>query len=137
MKILSPWGAVMYLEFEFHSRKNTCRLSSRSDILRKVTHLTRFLQEKTDHSQKFIYFCKIKPKGLHQTSNTLQASIMKKKSSKGLKVLCSVIAIILLAGIRSRINEKDLPAPLRGAPIVMIAAALMSIAFMGFGGLPH
>ena len=47
------------------------------------------------------------------------------------------IAIILLAGIRSRINETDLPAPLRGAPIVMIAAALMSIAFMGFGGLPH
>ena len=45
------------------------------------------------------------------------------------------IAIVLLAGIRSRINEKDLPAPLRGAPIVMIAAALMSIAFMGFGGL--
>lgn len=47
------------------------------------------------------------------------------------------IAIVLLAGIRSRINEKDIPAPLRGAPIVMIAAALMSIAFMGFGGLPH
>ena len=46
------------------------------------------------------------------------------------------IAIVLLAGIRSRINEKDLPAPLRGAPIVMIAAALMSIAFMGFSGLP-
>jgi electron transport complex protein RnfA len=45
------------------------------------------------------------------------------------------IAIVLLAGIRSRINEKDLPAPLRGAPIVMIAAALMSIAFMGFGSL--
>ena len=45
------------------------------------------------------------------------------------------IAIVLLAGIRSRINEEDIPAPLRGAPIVMIAAALMSIAFMGFGGL--
>ena len=45
------------------------------------------------------------------------------------------IAIVLLAGIRSRINEADIPAPLRGAPIVMIAAALMSIAFMGFGGL--
>ncbi|MBP5240172.1 MAG: electron transport complex subunit RsxA, partial [Oscillospiraceae bacterium] len=42
------------------------------------------------------------------------------------------IAIVLLAGIRSRINEKDLPKPLRGAPIVMIAAALMSIAFVGF-----
>ena len=45
------------------------------------------------------------------------------------------VAIILLAGIRSRINEEDLPAPLRGAPIVMIAAALMSVAFMGFAGL--
>ena len=45
------------------------------------------------------------------------------------------IAIVLLAGIRSRIHEEDLPAPLRGAPIVMIAAALMSIAFMGFAGL--
>ena len=47
------------------------------------------------------------------------------------------IAIVLLASIRSRISEEDIPAPLRGAPIVMIAAALMSIAFMGFGGLPH
>ena len=45
------------------------------------------------------------------------------------------IAIILLAGIRSRIDEQAVPAPLRGAPIVMISAALMSIAFMGFAGL--
>ena len=45
------------------------------------------------------------------------------------------LAIVLLAGIRSRIHEEDIPAPLRGAPIVMIAAALMSIAFMGFSGL--
>ena len=45
------------------------------------------------------------------------------------------IAIILLAGIRERINEEDLPAPFRGAPIVLLSAALMAIAFMGFGGL--
>ena len=45
------------------------------------------------------------------------------------------LAIVLLAGIRSRIREEDLPAPLRGAPVVLIAAALMSIAFMGFSGL--
>ena len=45
------------------------------------------------------------------------------------------IAIVLLAGIRSRIREEDLPAPLRGAPIVLISAALMSIAFMGFSKL--
>ena len=45
------------------------------------------------------------------------------------------IAIVLLASIRSRIREEDIPAPLRGAPIVLISAALMSIAFMGFSGL--
>ena len=45
------------------------------------------------------------------------------------------LAIVLLASIRTRIHEEDLPAPLRGAPIVLIAAALMSIAFMGFSNL--
>ena len=45
------------------------------------------------------------------------------------------IAIVLLASIRGRIKEEDIPAPLRGAPIVLISAALMSIAFMGFSGL--
>ena len=45
------------------------------------------------------------------------------------------LAITLLAGIRSRINEDDLPAPLRGAPIVLVCAALMFIAFTGFSGL--
>ena len=45
------------------------------------------------------------------------------------------LAIILLAGIRSRIREEDLPRPVRGAPIVLISAAFMSIAFMGFSGL--
>lgn len=45
------------------------------------------------------------------------------------------ISIILLAGIRERIDEESIPAPFRGAPVVLLAAALMSIAFMGFGGL--
>ena len=45
------------------------------------------------------------------------------------------LAIVRLASIRTRIREEDLPAPLRGAPIVLISAALMSIAFMGFSGL--
>jgi electron transport complex protein RnfA len=43
------------------------------------------------------------------------------------------IAIVLLAGIRERIDEEDIPAPLRGAPIVLLCAVLMAIAFMGFG----
>ncbi len=45
------------------------------------------------------------------------------------------IAIILLAGIRERIDESSVPAPFRGAPVVLLSAALMAIAFMGFGSL--
>lgn len=45
------------------------------------------------------------------------------------------IAIVLLAGIRERIDEETLPKPLRGAPVVLLCAALMAIAFMGFSGL--
>ena len=45
------------------------------------------------------------------------------------------LAIILLASIRTRIDESAIPAPFRGAPIVLLCAALMAIAFMGFSGL--
>jgi electron transport complex protein RnfA len=45
------------------------------------------------------------------------------------------IAIVLLAGIRGRIDEEAIPAPFRGAPIVLLCATLMAIAFMGFSGL--
>ena len=45
------------------------------------------------------------------------------------------IAIVLLAGIRSRIDEEAIPKPFRGAPMVLLSATLMSIAFMGFSGI--
>lgn len=45
------------------------------------------------------------------------------------------IAIVLLASIRERIDESNVPLPFRGAPIVLLCAALMAIAFMGFSGL--
>lgn len=45
------------------------------------------------------------------------------------------LAIVLLASLRERINESDIPTPFRGAPIVLLSAALMAIAFMGFSGL--
>ncbi len=45
------------------------------------------------------------------------------------------LAIVLLASLRQRIDESSIPAPFRGAPIVLLTAALMAIAFMGFSGL--
>ena len=45
------------------------------------------------------------------------------------------VAIVLLAGIRGRLDESAVPLPFRGAPLVLLSAALMSIAFIGFGGI--
>ena len=42
------------------------------------------------------------------------------------------IAIILLSYIREKMEYNDIPKPFRGFPIVMVTAALMSIAFFGF-----
>lgn len=45
------------------------------------------------------------------------------------------LAIILFAGIRERIALADVPESLKGFPIALITAGLMSIAFLGFTGL--
>ncbi|MEC9487897.1 MAG: electron transport complex subunit RsxA [Halanaerobium sp.] len=45
------------------------------------------------------------------------------------------LAISLMAGLRESIQFADVPAPLKGAPITLILAGLMALAFMGFSGL--
>ena len=45
------------------------------------------------------------------------------------------IAIVILAGIRERCEENDIPKYFQGLPIVLISAALMAIAFTGFSGM--
>jgi len=45
------------------------------------------------------------------------------------------ISIIILAGIREKIEYNDIPKPFRGMPIVLVTAGLMAIAFCGFAGL--
>ena len=47
-----------------------------------------------------------------------------------------LLAIVLMAGIRERIEiSRDMPKCLRGLPIALVTAGLMSIAFMVFSGL--
>ncbi len=45
------------------------------------------------------------------------------------------IALIVMAGIRERLETADIPAPFKGVPIALVTAALMSMAFLGFSGL--
>ncbi len=47
------------------------------------------------------------------------------------------LAIIIFAGIRERLNTTNIPAALKGTPIALITAGLLSMAFMGFAGISH
>ena len=46
-----------------------------------------------------------------------------------------LIAIVILAGIREKIEYNDVPESFKGMPIVLLTAGLMAIAFCGFSGL--
>jgi electron transport complex protein RnfA len=46
-----------------------------------------------------------------------------------------LLSLLLMAGIRRRIKTSPVPVFLKGTPILFVTAALLSMAFMGFGGL--
>ena len=46
-----------------------------------------------------------------------------------------LVAIVLMAGIREKIEYNDVPESFKGTPIVLVTAGLMAIAFFGFSGL--
>lgn len=45
------------------------------------------------------------------------------------------LALILFSGVRERMETSDIPVAFKGLPITLIAAALVSVAFVGFQGL--
>ncbi len=45
------------------------------------------------------------------------------------------LALIIMAGIRERLDITDVPKSMEGAPIAFIVAGLLSLAFMGFSGM--
>jgi electron transport complex protein RnfA len=45
------------------------------------------------------------------------------------------LAIVLMAGVRERLESSKIPACMKGFPISLVTAGLMALAFMGFSGL--
>ena len=46
-----------------------------------------------------------------------------------------LLAMVIFAGVRSRLEEAEPPESFKGIPIVLIAASIVSVAFCGFGGV--
>ncbi len=44
------------------------------------------------------------------------------------------LALVLMAGIREKLELADVPGPLKGLPVAFVTAGLMAIAFLGFSG---
>ncbi len=46
-----------------------------------------------------------------------------------------MLAIVLFAGVRERLESSDIPKSLQGMPIALISASLLALAFLGFQGM--
>ena len=46
-----------------------------------------------------------------------------------------LLAMVLFSGLRSRIDESNIPKAFRGLPVTLIAASFVSLVFMGFDGM--
>lgn len=62
--------------------------------------------------------------------NLLEATVYGAGAAAGF-----TLAIVLFAGVRERLEYSDIPESLKGFPISLISAALVSLAFFGFQGL--
>lgn len=46
-----------------------------------------------------------------------------------------LIAMVMFSGVRSAIEGNDIPESFKGLPVTLVAAAITSLSFMGFGGV--
>ena len=67
---------------------------------------------------------------LWEIDNLLEAVVLSFGAGIGF-----TMAICIMAGIRENLNLADVPKCLKGAPITLITAGLLSLAFMGFAGM--
>jgi len=67
---------------------------------------------------------------LWEIDNLLEAVVLSFGAGIGF-----TMAICIMAGIRENLNLADVPQCLKGAPITLITAGLLTLAFMGFAGM--
>lgn len=67
---------------------------------------------------------------IDQSLNLLQTMVFAMGAAMGF-----TLVMVLFGAMREQMNEADMPAALRGAPIALISTGLMSLAFMGFQGI--
>ena len=46
-----------------------------------------------------------------------------------------MMVLLIFSGVRSRVDEADVPQTFKGIPSTLIAAAILSLSFLGFSGL--
>jgi len=67
---------------------------------------------------------------IQQQNNLIQSAVFGFGASVGF-----TLVLVLFSAIRERLESADIPQSFRGTPIALITAGIMSIAFMGFGGM--
>lgn len=67
---------------------------------------------------------------IQQQNNLIESAVFGLAASIGF-----TLVLVLFSAIRERLEMADVPESFKGTPIALITAGIMSIAFMGFGGM--
>lgn len=67
---------------------------------------------------------------IQQQNNLVESAVFGFSASVGF-----TLVLVLFSAIRERIEMADIPESFKGTPIALVTAGIMSIAFMGFGGM--
>ena len=73
--------------------------------------------------------------GVATLNVTQQLDLIHSVMNGAFSALGFLLAIVLMAGVRERLEGSKIPACMKGFPISLVAAGLMAMAFLGFNGL--
>jgi len=80
--------------------------------------------------------CAVMGVALLNTTDAPEALTLVEALTQGLCAgLGFTLAMLLMSGIRERLELMDIPEPLRGVPIAFVCTGLMALAFLGFAGM--
>lgn len=73
--------------------------------------------------------------GVATLNVTQQLDLIHSVMNGAFSALGFLLAIVLMAGVRERLESSKIPACMKGFPISLVTAGLMAMAFLGFNGL--
>ncbi len=133
-----PFGNYIFEKFGLSFLNSFCFLIIEAIIVWLFIKLVKVISVKTFEKYKALYSMiavNSAVLGCIQNNVTVGYSFLRSTVNSFFGAVGFGIVVIILTGIRERIQYNDIPKPFEGVPILLVSAGLMAIAFYGFTGM--